>query len=148
MFRNETHSGIFSPLFSKKKKKVAAERQPHFPPTVCRQQRCGSAQFSTRTGNLLEVISTLDGLLGGYESLAKESLYFNPGPPCRMMQRTARYITRRMLQQQKCPLRASTFHCAARTHSAQERQHFRTSYHNATEENKETHPHLPTGGRL
>lgn len=32
-----------------------------------------------------------------------ESL-FNPGQPCRMMQRTTCYITLRMLLQQKCPL--------------------------------------------
>lgn len=35
-----------------------------------------------------------------------------------MLQRTARYVTRRMLPQQKWPLRAGTFRCAARTHSA------------------------------
>lgn len=39
-----------------------------------------------------------------------ESL-FNPGQPCRMMQRTTCYITLRMLLQQKCPLHASTRHC-------------------------------------
>lgn len=29
---------------------------------------------------------------------------FNPGQPCRMMQRTTCYVTPRMLLQQKCPL--------------------------------------------
>lgn len=34
----------------------------------------------------------------------EEHRVFNPGQPCRMMQRTTCYVTPRMLLQQKCPL--------------------------------------------